>query len=80
MLVGAAAAGGIALINSIGSLGGFVAPIAKTWAEASFGPSAGLILLAATALVGAAMLFYSHRVSRISDTIPVAPPVTEEVH
>lgn len=80
MLVGAAAAGGIALINSLGSLGGFVAPIAKTWAEASFGPKAGLFLLALTALAGAAMLFYSHRVSKISDTIPVAAPVTEEVH
>ena len=80
MLVGAAAAGGIALINSIGSLGGFVAPIAKTWAEASFGPNAGLLLLAVTALLGSAMLFYSHRVSRISDTIPAAVPVTEEVH
>lgn len=80
MLVGAAAAGGIALINSIGSLGGFVAPIAKTWAEASFGPNAGLLLLAITALLGAGMLFYSHRVSRISDTVPASAPVTEEVH
>jgi MFS family permease len=80
MLVGAAAAGGIALINSIGSLGGFVAPIAKTWAESAFGPNAGLLLLAVTALVGAVLLFNSHRISKIADTNPLAQPITEKVH
>jgi MFS family permease len=80
MLVGAAAAGGIALINSIGSLGGFVAPIAKTWAEATFGGNAGLFLLAATALLGAVLLFNSHRVSKIADTTPLAAPIPEKVH
>jgi len=78
--VGAAAAGGIALINSIGSLGGFVAPIAKTWAEASFGPNAGLFLLAFTALVGAILLFNSHRISKIADSNPLAQPIAEKVH
>ncbi|MDQ0819614.1 MFS family permease [Arthrobacter sp. V4I6] len=80
MLVGAAAAGGIALINSIGSLGGFVAPIAKTWAEASFGPNAGLFLLAITAFLGAVLLFNSHRVSKITDGTPLAQPIAEKVH
>jgi MFS family permease len=80
MLVGAAAAGGIALINSIGSLGGFVAPIAKTWAEASFGPNAGLFLLAITAFLGAVLLFNSHRVSKIADSNPLAQPIAEKVH
>jgi len=80
MLVGAAAAGGIALINSIGSLGGFVAPIAKTWAESAFGPNAGLLLLAVTALVGAVLLFNSHRISKIADTNPLAQPITAKVH
>jgi MFS family permease len=80
MLVGAAAAGGIALINSVGSLGGFVAPIAKTWAEASFGPNAGLFLLAVTALLGAILLFNSHRVSKIADSNPLAQPIAEKVH
>ncbi|MGY2745030.1 MFS transporter [Arthrobacter sp. UYCu723] len=80
MLVGAAAAGGIALINSIGSLGGFVAPIAKTWAEASFGPNAGLFLLAITAFLGAVLLFNSHRVSKIADSTPLAQPIAEKVH
>ncbi len=80
MLAGAAAASGIALINSIGSLGGFVAPIAKTWAEASFGPKAGLFLLALTALLGAVMLINSHRISRIVDTNPLTQPSAEKVH
>jgi MFS family permease len=57
-LQGAAAAGGIALINSLGSLGGFVAPNVRTWAERSFAsPSAGLYLLAATTLIGAVLVF-----------------------
>lgn len=56
-LGGAAAAGGLAVINAIGNLGGFVAPNVKTWAEASFAsPSAGLYVLASAPLV-AAILF-----------------------
>ncbi len=80
MLVGAAAASGIALINSIGSLGGFVAPIAKTWAESLFGPNAGLFLLATTALLGAILLYNSHRISKIVDTNPLAKATAEKVH
>ncbi|CAB3712331.1 Inner membrane transport protein RhmT [Achromobacter deleyi] len=60
-LSGAAAASGIALINSLGSLGGFVAPNLKTWAERAFAsPSAGLNLLAGTTVVGA-LLFHALR-------------------
>lgn len=62
-LVGAAAASGIALINALGSLGGFVAPIAKNWAEQQFGPAAGLVLLAVIAFLGAVLLFASKWVS-----------------
>ena len=52
----AAAAGGIALINSLGSVGGFFAPNVRTWAEHFFAsPSAGLYLLAGTTLMGAAL-------------------------
>ena len=55
-LGGAAAAGGIALINSIGSFGGFIAPNVKTLAEQAFAsPHAGLYLLAGTTLAGAAL-------------------------
>ena len=51
-LGGAAAAGGIALINSLGALGGFVAPNVKTWAESTFASqAAGLDLLAGTTVI-----------------------------
>ncbi|MCD5990037.1 MFS transporter [Pseudomonas syringae] len=56
-LAGAAAAGAIALINSFGALGGFIAPILKNWAEASFqSPAAGLYVLAVTTLIAAALI------------------------
>lgn len=56
-LCGAAAAGGIALINSLGNLGGFVAPNLKVIVEKSFGnPSAGMLALAVVAVLGALML------------------------
>jgi sugar phosphate permease len=57
-LGGVAAAGGIALINSLGALGGFVAPNVKTWAETAFASqAAGLYLLAGTTLIGALLIF-----------------------
>lgn len=69
-LGGSAAAGGIALINSLGALGGFVAPNVKTWAEQSFAStSAGLNLLAMTTVVGA-LLFLALR--RPGGATPVA--------
>ncbi|MHC8321773.1 MFS transporter [Pseudomonas sp. GB2N2] len=56
-LSGAAAAGGIALINSIGNLGGFVAPNLKTVMETSFAdPRAGMFALALVGIVGAVLL------------------------
>lgn len=56
-LGGIAAAGGIALINSLGALGGFVAPNVKTWAEGAFASqAAGLYLLAGTTLLGALLI------------------------
>jgi MFS family permease len=55
-LGGAAAAGGIALINSIGALGGFFAPNARTYMEQAFASShAGLYLLSLTTLACAAL-------------------------
>lgn len=67
-LGGAAAAGGIALINSLGALGGFVAPNVKTWAEHAFvSTSAGLNLLAMITVFGA-LLFLALR-----PTPPVMP-------
>ena len=56
-LGGAAAAGGIALVNSIGNLGGFVAPNLKGLAERVVGsPEAGMLSLAVVGLIGAALL------------------------
>jgi MFS family permease len=56
-LSGRAAAGGIAVINALGSLGGFVAPNIKVWADLHFGfPSAGLYVLAAFTLVAAGLI------------------------
>jgi hypothetical protein len=54
--------------------------IAKTWAESSFGPNAGLFLLATTALLGACLLFNSHRISKIVDTNPLTQTIPEKVH
>ena len=56
-LGGVAAAGGIAMINSLGSLGGFVAPNVKVWAETAFASqAAGLYVLAGTTLLGALLV------------------------
>lgn len=62
-LGGTAAASGIALINSIGNLGGFVAPNIRVWAESTFESSkAGLYLLAMITLIGALMIFLLNKV------------------
>jgi MFS family permease len=63
-LAGAAAAGGIGLVNAVGSLGEFVAPNVKNWAESAFGsPSAGLFVLAGTTLLGALLIPGVNRVT-----------------
>ena len=56
-LAGSTAAAAIALINSFGALGGFIAPILKNWAEGAFhSPAAGLYLLACTTFIAAALV------------------------
>ncbi|MCX5537933.1 MFS transporter [Paraburkholderia sp. CNPSo 3076] len=63
-LGGVAAAGGIALINSLGNVGGFVAPNLKTWTEQAFAdPRAGMLSLACVAFAGAVMLMLMRRAS-----------------
>ncbi|MGW1677855.1 MFS transporter [Saccharopolyspora sp. NPDC002376] len=55
-LTGTAAAAGIGLINSLGNLGGFVAPVAKNWIETTLdSPSAGLYLLSCCGFAAAAL-------------------------
>jgi MFS family permease len=62
LLGGAGAAGGIALINSIGNLGGFLAPNIRAWLEAAFASSAaGLLGLATVALLGGALMVMARR-------------------
>ncbi|SMG59922.1 MFS transporter [Paraburkholderia susongensis] len=66
-LGGAAAAGGIALINSIGNLGGFVAPNLKGLAEHFTGwPQAGMFSLAVVGLIGALLLLMFRFEPRVS--------------
>ena len=61
-LGGAAAASGIALINSMGNLGGFVAPNLRVWAEHSFSsPQAGLYFLALVTAAGSLMILALRR-------------------
>ncbi len=56
-LTGAAAAGGIALINSLGSLGGFVAPTLRTSVDHAFpSTSAGLIVLGSASVLAALLI------------------------
>ena len=73
-LGGVAAAGGIAAINSLGNLGGFVAPNLRHFADNAFGsPKAGLFALAAASVVSAALvLVLPHRIVHVpgSDAAP----------
>ncbi|HEU0096094.1 MAG TPA: hypothetical protein VFQ52_06545, partial [Rhizomicrobium sp.] len=62
ILAGAAAAGGIGLINSIGNLGGFVAPNLRAWLDIALqSQSAGLVGLALVTVVGAGALAFAPR-------------------
>ena len=55
-LRGTAAAGGIALVNSVGNIGGFAGPFVIGWVrDATGGFSAGLLALAVALMAGAAM-------------------------
>jgi len=60
-LRGTAAAGGIALVNSIGNVGGFVGPFLMGWIrEWTGGFTAGLLTLAAILVVGAGLVLSIH--------------------
>ena len=73
-LGGVAAAGGIALINALGALGGFVAPNVKAWADLGFGSSrAGLYVLACTTLIGAALILALRRGAPVVAPLALRP-------
>ncbi|KGI56462.1 MFS transporter [Campylobacter sp. MIT 97-5078] len=58
VLKGKGAAAAIALIGSLGNLGGFVAPTLKTYIESHFGVEFGLIVLALIAILGVLVLMH----------------------
>jgi MFS transporter, ACS family, tartrate transporter len=67
-LSGPAAAGGIALVNSIGNLGGFVGPYAVGWIKDSTGSfEAALYFLAGCALASALIAFFGLRPSFVAE-------------
>jgi ACS family tartrate transporter-like MFS transporter len=71
LLTGSAAAGGIALINSIGNLGGFVAPSIVGIGKSMSGSYTGaLLILGCLALVAAVMMFAVRR-PEFRDVAPV---------
>jgi MFS family permease len=56
-LAGRAAAGGLAMINALGAVGGFLAPNLKVWADDHYASqSAGLYVLAALTFVNVGMI------------------------
>lgn len=58
VLKGTGAAAAIALIGSLGNLGGFVAPTLKTYIEHHFGVEFGLIVLELIAILGVLVLIH----------------------
>jgi ACS family tartrate transporter-like MFS transporter len=65
-LTGAGAAAGIALINSVGNLGGFVGPYMLGWAkQATNSFSSGLYLLAIVAAAGAVLTYITVKVVKL---------------
>jgi len=79
-LTGTAAAGGIALINSIGNLGGFVGPYAVGWIKDVTGATTlGLVALAACLIMAGSVTLLLGHDSRIemaeSQALPKEQPV-----
>ncbi|CAB3779940.1 Putative tartrate transporter [Paraburkholderia ultramafica] len=74
-LSGAAAAGGIAAINSLGNLAGFFGPFAMGWIKDSTGGfGAGLLCLSGAGLVGVAAVLLLHHDASLEASSGVASP------
>jgi D-galactonate transporter len=74
-LSGASAAAGIAIINALGNLAGFVGPYAMGWIKDTTGSfGGGLILIGALALVGGVAVLMLHHDARLE----AAPPTPAE--
>ena len=61
-LGGVAAASGLALVNTLGALAGFAAPLFRLWAEQRFGPGAGIYALGLTTALGAGMILVAGKI------------------
>ncbi len=73
-LEGSAAAGGIALINSLGNLGGFVGSFAMGWLrQATQSYASGLFAIASSLLVCAAVAWLSQRATKPSNSLNPEP-------
>ena len=65
-LTGSAAAGGLALINSIANLGGFVGPYAIGWIKDATGEATlGLVVLAVGPIMAGVVIFLMGHDSKI---------------
>ncbi len=79
-LTGTAAAGAIALINSVGNLGGYVGPLIVGWArDATKSFVAGLYFLAASIFIGAVLTFFVAPSERAEKPVE-APPRAAHSH
>jgi ACS family tartrate transporter-like MFS transporter len=74
-LTGAAAAGGIALVNSIGNLGGFIGPYVVGWIKDTTGSfEAGLYFLAACAFASALLAFFGLQPAQVEERAAALEP------
>jgi len=79
-LTGAGAAAGIALINSLGNLGGFTGPYIIGWARQATGSfSGGLYGLAALALIAVFVTFFTVKVKKVEKVVVEGDPATQKV-
>ena len=69
-LSGAAAAGAVGLINSIGNLGGFTGPYVTGWARQTTGSFAGAMVYLALSLAASALLILTLRKSLPTNPTP----------
>jgi ACS family tartrate transporter-like MFS transporter len=61
-LKGPAAAGGLALVNATGNIGGFVGPILVGWvAQRTGNPASGLLVIAAAVVIAPAIILSLNR-------------------
>jgi MFS family permease len=65
-LSGRAAAGGLAMINALAAIGGFVAPNVKNWTDQAIGSHAGTFVLAGSAILNAGLIAGLARTPRLA--------------